>query len=192
MGQRAADADARALIDPRQLDASARLVGERGLSDREVEEIVDLFQALRRWHRTSEEHSEASRRYMRLGENDMRAIRFMMAVAREGRPVTSTMIAQHLGISGPSVTKMLDRLERAGHVRREPHPTDRRALSVRVTDATRATATATVGRDHTRRFEIAATMASDERRAATRFLSALADLPVMEHPPLEADAGLEP
>ncbi|RWR16318.1 MarR family transcriptional regulator, partial [Agrococcus lahaulensis] len=47
---------------------------------------------------------------MKLGENDMRAIRFMMAVAREGRPVTSTMIAQHLGISGPSVTKMLDRL----------------------------------------------------------------------------------
>nr|WP_277603963.1 MarR family transcriptional regulator [Agrococcus sp. ARC_14] len=111
----------------------------------------------------------------------MRAIRYLMSVAREGTVVTSTMIAAHLGISGPSVTKLLDRLEHGGHIRREAHPTDRRALSIVVTDTTRATASATVGSDHTRRFAIAASMSHEERQAATRFLSALADLPVLEH-----------
>lgn len=173
-------AEERGVLDPRRLDASADLVRELGLSDGEVEEVMDLFHALRRWHQASEAHSEASRRFMKLGENDMRAIRYLMIARREQRIVTSTMLAEHLGITGPSVTKLLDRLEHAGHIRRESHPTDRRALSIVVTDETRATATSSVGRDHTRRFAVAAAMSSEERRAATRFLRELADLPVLD------------
>lgn len=175
------DADGRAMLDPRRLRASAELVRQHGLGDGEVEEIIDLFHALRRWHRTSEAHSEASRQFMQLGENDMRAIRYMMSVGRGGTIVTSTMLAAHLGISGPSVTKMIDRLELGGHIRREAHPSDRRARSLVVTSETRESATASVGRDHTRRFAIAAAMDPAERRAATKFLSALADLPVIDH-----------
>lgn len=175
------DTEGRAMLDPRRLGASARLVEEHGLEEAEVEEIIDLFAALRRWHQTAAAHSEASRRFMKLGENDMRAIRYVMSVGREGTIVTSTMLAAHLGISGPSVTKLLDRLERGGHIRREPHPTDRRALSVVVTEATRESATASVGRDHARRFAIAASLSREDRQAATRFLSAMADLPVVEH-----------
>ncbi|MGM1029111.1 MAG: MarR family winged helix-turn-helix transcriptional regulator [Actinomycetota bacterium] len=176
------------MLDPRRLDGSAELVRELGLSDHEVEEVIDLFHALRRWHQASEAHSEASRRFMKLGENDMRAIRFLMIARREQRIVTSTMLAEHLGITGPSVTKLLDRLEHAGHIRRESHPTDRRALSIVVTDETRATATSSVGRDHTRRFAVAAAMTSDERRAVTRFLQELADLPVLDFSePVAAD-----
>lgn len=173
--------DDRGMTDPRRLDASADLVRELGLSDDDVEEVMDLFQALRRWHRAAEAHQEASRRFMKLGENDMRAIRYLMIARREQRIVTSTMLAEHLGITGPSVTKLLDRLEIAGHIRREAHPTDRRALSIVVTDETRETATASVGRDHTRRFVIAAALSSDERRTVTRFLEELAALPVLEH-----------
>lgn len=184
--------DDRALVDPRRLDASAHLVREQGLSDTEVDEITDLFHALRRWHRTSAAHSEASRRYMKLGENDMRAIRYVMSSSRDGAIVTSTMIAEHLGITGPSVTKLLDRLEHAGHIRRERHPRDRRSLSIVVTDETRAQATASVGADHARRYAVAAALSPEERRAATKFLSLLADLPVAEHPahaPEEGEAG---
>lgn len=170
----------REMIDPRRYDASASLVTEYGLTDDDVEEVMDLFDALRRWHRASEAHSEASRRYMRLSENDMRAIRFIMATTRDARIVTSTMLAEHLGITGPSVTKMLDRLERGGHIRREAHPSDRRALSLVVSDGTQRTATATVGRDHARRFAIACSMSSAERRTVTKFLRELAALPLLE------------
>ncbi len=182
------DLEGRAMLDPRRLGASSRLVEEHGLSEAEVEEIIELFAALRRWHRTAAAHNEASQRFMKLGENDMRAVRYVMSLGRDGTIVTSTMLAAHLGISGPSVTKLLDRLERGGHVRREPHPTDRRALSIVVTDATRESATASVGRDHARRFAIAASLSREERQAATRFLSAMADLPVIEH---EAASGVE-
>lgn len=174
-------AEQRSMLDPRRLDASAELVHELGLTDADVEEVMDLFHALRRWHEASEAHSEASRRFMKLGENDMRAIRYLMVARREHRIVTSTMLAEHLGITGPSVTKLLDRLEHAGHIRREAHPTDRRALSIVVTDGTRATANWSVGRDHSRRFAVAAALSSDERRAATRFLRELADLPVLDY-----------
>ena len=175
----AAGPDARAVIDPRNHDASAALVRELGLSDAEVEEIVDLFEALRRWRRASDAQREASRRAMALGENDMRAIRFLMASG--DRVVTSTELAAHLGLKGPSVTKLLDRLERAGHIRRLPHPSDRRALSIVVTAETRVTASASVGADHVRRFQVAAALTSEERRTVTGFLSTMADLPVHEH-----------
>ncbi|WP_269456958.1 MarR family winged helix-turn-helix transcriptional regulator [Agrococcus carbonis] len=185
--------DERGMLDPRRLDPTVAMVRELGLADDDVEEIIDLFEALRRWHQMSEAHSEASRKFMKLGENDMRAIRFLMVARRENRIVTSTMLAEHLGITGPSVTKLLDRLEHGGHIRRQPHPTDRRALSIVVTDETRASASATVGRDHARRFEIAARMTGEERRATTRFLRAMADLPVLDHAqaltPAEPTAG---
>ncbi|GEK80034.1 MarR family winged helix-turn-helix transcriptional regulator [Agrococcus baldri] len=173
--------DDRAVIDARRHEASAKVVGELGLSDADVDEVVDLFAALLRWRSTSDAQREASRRFMRLGENDMRAIRFLMAARHDGTVVTSTMLAEHLGVKGPSVTKLLDRLEHAGHIRREPHPSDRRALSIVVTDSTSSTATATVGADHVRRFRVAAAMSSEERRTVTRFLSTIADLPVLEH-----------
>lgn len=169
------------MLDPRRMDATAELVRDLGLGDDDVEEIVDLFQSLRSWHRAAEAHSEAGRRFMQLGENDMRAIRFIMSATRDGSIVTSTMLAAHLGITGPSVTKLLDRLERGGHILRTQHPTDRRALSLLVTEHTRTAATSTVGRDHARRFAVAAALTSEDRRGATRFLRALAALPVIDH-----------
>ncbi len=167
--------DTRREIDPRSHDASASLVRELGLSDADIEEIVDLFEAMRRWSSAADAQRAASRRSMRLGENDVRAIRFLMASG--DRVVTSTELAEHLGLKGPSVTKLLDRLEAAGHIHREPHPSDRRALSIVVSPGTRALVSAAVGAEHARRLRVAATLSTEERRAVTRFLSAIAEDP---------------
>lgn len=48
-------------------------------------------------------------------------------------PCTPTGIARNLGVSTASATELLDKLERAGHVRRRAHPTDRRKLLVELT-----------------------------------------------------------
>lgn len=45
-------------------------------------------------------------------------------------PTTPTELARGLGISTAAMTLVLNRLESAGHLRREPHPTDRRKLVV--------------------------------------------------------------
>ena len=124
--------------------------------------------------------SEASRRYMRLGDTDMRALRFIIAGQQNGVVVTPGAIAQHLGISTASTTKLLDRLAAAGHVRRLPHPSDRRSVAVEVLEETRRIARDSIGRTHARRFDIAAALSPEQRDVVTRFLwdlAATADTP---------------
>lgn len=60
----------------------------------------------------------------------------MIAKARE--PLSQRALADLLGIEGPSIVSMLDRLERDGLVRREPSPLDRRVKLAHLTDDGRA------------------------------------------------------
>lgn len=175
----------RAMIDPRLIDPGRELVLRDGLSEGDMDEVVELMAALRAWHGAAARMSEASRRYMKLNENDMRALRFMIASDNAGVIVTARAVAHHLGISSAATTKMLDRLERGGHVVRRPHPVDRRAIALSVTPETRRAARESVGRVHARRFAVAAGLSSAERATVTRFLRALA---ATEH---VGDAALE-
>lgn len=53
-------------------------------------------------------------------------------------PQTPSVIAARSGLTPAAATSMIDRLESAGHVRRAPHPRDRRSLLVELTDRGRA------------------------------------------------------
>lgn len=161
------------LHDPRVVDRAGRLVHLQGISDDELGQIVRVMDAMFRWREAERRVSEASRRYMRLGDNDMKALRLAVVMSDRDEPVTARDIADHLGISSASTTKLLDRLEAAGHIRRTPHPTDRRALAVVVAPETRAAAEATVGREHARRFRVAASLTPEEREIVIRFLDQL-------------------
>jgi len=59
--------------------------------------------------------------------------KLLILVEREG-PVRGTDIAELLGQAPRTVTEALDGLERAGLVRREPDPADRRVKRVTITD----------------------------------------------------------
>lgn len=161
------------LHDPRVVDRAGRLLQLEGIEEGELGQIVRVMDAMFRWREAEARVSEASRRYMRLGDNDMKALRLAVVMADRGEPVTARDIARHLGISSASTTKLLDRLEAGGHIRRTPHPSDRRALAVVVDPETRAAAEATVGREHARRFRVAAALAPAEREIVIRFLEQL-------------------
>jgi DNA-binding MarR family transcriptional regulator len=166
------------LLDPRVIDPTQELVKRSAMDDDEVDSVVSVLAALRRWREAEQTMSEASQKHMKLNATDMKALRFLMASRNAGAVVTPGMLAETLRISTASTTKLLDRLERAGHVIRSPHPTDRRALMITVTDATRSDARESVGRLHARRFEAAARLSHDERDIVIRFLtdlSAVAD-----------------
>jgi DNA-binding MarR family transcriptional regulator len=45
-------------------------------------------------------------------------------------PATAGQLATWTGLTTGAITAMLDRLEKAGFVRREPHPDDRRKVVV--------------------------------------------------------------
>ena len=50
-------------------------------------------------------------------------------LARHG-PMTAGRLAEMTGLTTGAITGLVDRLERRGYARREPHPTDRRSVIV--------------------------------------------------------------
>ncbi|MBD3941721.1 MarR family transcriptional regulator [Microbacterium sp. NEAU-LLC] len=74
---------------------------------------------------------------MDMNATDVAALRLLIIREQQGRAVSPHDIARHLRISTASTTKLLDRLEGSGHVRRQPHPTDRRGRVVVLTDESR-------------------------------------------------------
>ncbi|HLT67440.1 MAG TPA: MarR family transcriptional regulator [Microbacterium sp.] len=163
-----------ALHAPLLNDPEEELVRRSHLRPAELESIVRVLDAMGAWREVERRMSEASQRYMKLGETDMRALRLLIAARRQHVPVTPGAIASHLGISTASTTKLLDRLERGGHIHRRPHPRDRRSLTIEISDETRAAARDSVGRSHARRFEVVADLTAEEREVVAAFFEALA------------------
>jgi MarR family transcriptional regulator for hemolysin len=56
-------------------------------------------------------------------------------IAKSGAPMSQRALADLVGVEGPSMVSMLDRLEREGLVTRAPCPTDRRVKLVHLTAA---------------------------------------------------------
>jgi MarR family transcriptional regulator for hemolysin len=59
----------------------------------------------------------------------------ILTALRGGQWRTQLELARSLGIEGPTLTRHLDGLERAGLVERRRDPNDRRAVQVEITDA---------------------------------------------------------
>lgn len=152
-------------------DPESILVDRSHLSPEDVAHVSEVMAALGQLRDAEQQLSEASQRYMKLGRSDMRALHYLIVAQHSGAVVTPSAIATHLGISSASTTKLLDRLESGGHITRAPHPSDRRALAIQVTDETRDAAMQTVGRLQAKRFHAAARLSHDEREVVIRFLN---------------------
>ena len=70
-----------------------------------------------------------------LSATDVRALVCLLDRERAGVPASPTWLAAQLRVTTASVTALLDRLERAGHVRRAPRSDDRRRVDVVVQDS---------------------------------------------------------
>ncbi|WP_420954789.1 MarR family winged helix-turn-helix transcriptional regulator [Burkholderia gladioli] len=62
----------------------------------------------------------------------------LLIVGRLGEAVRQVTLAEHVGIEGPSLVRLLDQLCAAGLARRDEDPADRRAKTVTLTDEGRA------------------------------------------------------
>ncbi|WP_373461916.1 MarR family winged helix-turn-helix transcriptional regulator [Arthrobacter sp. V4I6] len=65
-----------------------------------------------------------------MGETDLIALRYLLRAEAAGEQVGPKDLSRVLQITTASTTSLIDRLVGSGHVRREPHPTDRRSLMV--------------------------------------------------------------
>lgn len=151
-------------------DPASELIDRSHLSDAEIAQIGRLMNALAGLREAEEGVRAASEKYMRLSTQDMRALHYLIVAKHRDEVATPGMLAAHLKISAASTTKLLNRLERGGHIVRRVHPRDRRAFAIEVTPETRSTAMQTVGKQHAGRFHAAARLSSDEREVVIRFL----------------------
>ncbi|MFZ7086491.1 MarR family winged helix-turn-helix transcriptional regulator [Curtobacterium sp. RRHDQ10] len=131
---------------------------------------VDVLNALRRYRAAETAMRRRTRDSMGMGETDLLAVRFLLQAQKADRSVSPKDLAAHLRISSASTTILIDRLVKSGHVRRDPHPTDRRALVITPTSDTDAEVRATLGRMHSRMMEIAESLSPAEAATVTRFL----------------------
>jgi DNA-binding MarR family transcriptional regulator len=102
-----------------------------------------------------------------LNRTDMRALEI---VGRAG-PLTPTDLARLLGFTTGGVTTVLDRLERAGYVRRQADAADRRRLVVEATEATAARDQAAFGDLIRQTGELLATYTEDQLAVIDDFLT---------------------
>ena len=102
-----------------------------------------------------------------LNRTDMRALEI---VGRAG-PLTPTDLARLLGFTTGGVTTVLDRLERAGYVRRGADAADRRRLVVEVTAATAARDQEAFGDLIRQTGELLATYTEDQLAVIDDFLT---------------------
>lgn len=145
-----------------------------GSSSATVDPAVRVLNALRAYRSAEAEMRRRSRDSMGMGEKDILALRYLLEAHRSGSLMTPGELARRLGISTASTTTLLDRLTRSGHVRREPHPTDRRALVVVPTADTDGEVRSTLGQMHERMLEIARRLSPEQATDVADFLESMA------------------
>ena len=160
----------RSLYDINSSDPRSELVDRSQLDPEDVGQITRLMNALSGLREKEKALADASEKYMKLGAQDMRALHFLIVANHRREVVTPGMLGTHLGMSPASITKLLNRLEKGGHIVRRVHPTDRRAFSIEVTEETRASAMRTVGKQHAKRFHAAARLTREQRDVVINFL----------------------
>ena len=103
------------------------------MSIRPVKDYEEILVSLRRLMRAADIHSQ---KLVRAAGLTTPQLLVMQAIEKEGSPSTSAL-ARHIVVSQATVTRIIDRLEQRGLVRRDKSSTDRRVINVSLTDSGR-------------------------------------------------------
>jgi DNA-binding MarR family transcriptional regulator len=136
---------------------------------------VDLLNALRDYRSAEQAMRRRTRDSMGMNENDLAALRFLLAERGAGRDVTAKDLARRLGITPASVSVLVDRLVRSGHLERRPHPTDHRAALLVPTGHSDEEVRATLGDMHRRMMDVVTSLDPAEVQVVTAFLRRMAE-----------------
>ncbi|TFD51218.1 MarR family transcriptional regulator [Cryobacterium frigoriphilum] len=147
------------------------------------ENAVAVLHAVRRFRRSDSAMRSRTASELAVNATDLAALRHLVAAARLGEHVTPTELSVQLGISSAATTKLLNRLALLGHVRREPHPTDRRGQLIVATDLAHTAIHQALGHSHKRMMDVVVALSAEEQLTVIRFLDALGEAVMEEHAP---------
>jgi DNA-binding MarR family transcriptional regulator len=131
---------------------------------------VDVINALREFRTSESAMRRRTRSSIAMGETDLLALRYLLDAEAAGVGIRPTELAARLGITSASMTSLVDRLVAAGHVIREPHPSDRRAVLLRPTPGAGEEVRHNLNQMHKRMLEAAEELTPEEIKAVMHFL----------------------
>ncbi|MFE7844360.1 MarR family winged helix-turn-helix transcriptional regulator [Microbacterium sp. NPDC057407] len=134
---------------------------------------IELLQAFRLYRAAEVAMRRRTRDSMAMGENDLLTLRYLLKAQREERLVSPAELTRYLGVTTASTTAIVDRLERSGHVRRAPHPSDRRSIVLVPTAESDDEVRRTLGAMHERMLRAVGDMTPEETRIVIDCLSRL-------------------
>jgi DNA-binding MarR family transcriptional regulator len=140
-----------------------------------VPSSVDVLNLLRRYRAAEGAMRARTRSSMGMGETDLLALRMLLQAQHRGEVMRQRDLGGVLGLASASVTALVDRLTKSGHVRREPHPDDRRATIVVPTTGSDDEVRATLGAMHRRMIDVIDAMDEHDRLAVAGFLDRMSD-----------------
>jgi DNA-binding MarR family transcriptional regulator len=136
---------------------------------------VSVLEAMRAYRTAETAMRRRSEVSMGMGENDLAAMRYLLRAQEQGKAVGPKELAQYLGITSASITVLLDRLEKQGHIHREPSPFDRRALIVVPRIPTDEVKAATLGDIRRELLDVVEQLPPAEAETVVTFLADLRD-----------------
>ncbi|RKN18713.1 MarR family transcriptional regulator [Micromonospora musae] len=137
--------------------------------------VAEIAGDLRRYSSDAQHIGHAFAALHGLNATDLQALIAVMDAELAGDPITAGRLGTQLGLSSGSVTALVDRLERAGHLRRDRATADRRKVLLRYADRGAALATAFFGPLGTRTDAVVAGFTDDELQVVHRFLRTMAE-----------------
>jgi DNA-binding MarR family transcriptional regulator len=125
----------------------------------------------------------------RLHPTDMRALVAVMDAARGGHTMTPGRLGEELNLTSPSVTALVDRLERQGHLRRVRDQRDRRRVTLEIEPRALALGAEFFGPLNTELLTAMEAFSEAELQVAGRFLEAMTEVVVANRRTRQAAPG---
>jgi len=143
--------------------------------DGQLDYSAAVLKSLRDYRAAETEIRRNTRDSMGMGETDILALRYLLRVQASGNQVVPKDLSRFLNITSASTTSLIDRLVASGHVRREPHPSDRRSVVVVPTVESDKEVRETLGAMHRRMMSVAESLTADEARVVVDFLQRMTE-----------------
>ncbi|ROQ04231.1 DNA-binding MarR family transcriptional regulator [Rathayibacter sp. PhB93] len=137
---------------------------------------AEVLGAMRAFRTAESAMRRRTRGSMGMGENDLLAVQFLMRRQQGGQHVSPKDLAAYLGISSASTTVLIDRLVKSGHVLRQPHPSDRRAIRIVATPTSHREVRETLDDMNQRMLAAAEQLSPEEASAVVRFLQTVREI----------------
>lgn len=135
---------------------------------------VSALEGLQALSDSVHESDELALQSLQLRSIDALALQQLVQAGAEGRSLNPTQLSGLLRLTTAGVTKLVDRLVRAGRAERRPNPDDRRGIVVIATDSAQADLAQAYGHIHSPVMDAIDDLSDEDAAVVGRFAARLA------------------